>query len=171
MKKKFGHDLSLEEVKNTQKMTSLPLFWHTGSSLGRMKIWRGKWAPNSEIPLGLEIRQAKISNKHTWAQFGFLQVPQNRLQSGATHIESGAAHIGKKALNAYVSRNFASRLFISGPSHMHFIFSAHKVVLKVFSLQMGSYPSGKGRKRATQAICHVCGTAPVADVWLSTFIL
>jgi len=36
---------------------------------------------------------------------------------------------------------------------------------------MVSYTSGKGRQRVTQAIFHVCGAAPVADVWLSIFIL
>ena len=97
--KKFGHDLCLQEVKNTQKMTSLPLFWHTESSLGRMNIWRAKWAPNSEIPLGLESRQDRLSNKHTWAYFGLLQVPQNRLQSGAEHIENGVVHIEKRPIS------------------------------------------------------------------------
>ena len=36
---------------------------------------------------------------------------------------------------------------------------------------MVSYTSGKGRQRVTQAICHVFRAAPIADVWLSTFIL
>ena len=160
----LGRFWALKEVKNTQKMTSLPIFWHTGSSIGRMNIWTGKWAPNSKIPLGLESRQDRFSRKHTWAHFGLLQVPQNRLQRGATHI-------GKKAKFTSVLRNFDSRLSTSGPSHLHFTFSTPKVAFKVFSLQMGIYLSGKGRQRVTQAICHVCGAAPVADVWLSTFIL
>jgi len=92
--KKFGHVLSPYEVKNTLKMTSLPLISHTESSLGRLKFWRGKWEPNSEIPLGLESRQVGISNKHTWAQFGLYRVPQNQQQSSATHTEIGAAHRG-----------------------------------------------------------------------------
>ena len=58
MAKKFGQALSPQEVKNTQKMTSLPLFWHTGSSLGRLQFWRGKWHPNWKFSLGLESRQA-----------------------------------------------------------------------------------------------------------------
>ena len=120
--KEFGHDLSLQEVKNTEKMTSLPLFWHTGSSLRRMKIWRGKWAPNSEIPLGLASRQARLSKKHTWSHFGLLQVPQNSLQIGAAHIELGATHIEKKAKFTSVSRNFHSQLSPSGPAHLHFTF-------------------------------------------------
>ena len=43
-------------VKNTLKMTFLPLFGHTGSRVGRTHFWRGKWKLNSEIPLVLEIR-------------------------------------------------------------------------------------------------------------------
>jgi len=58
MAKKFGQVLSPQEVKNTLKMTSPPLISHTKSSLGRLRFWRGKWAPNPEIPLGLESRQA-----------------------------------------------------------------------------------------------------------------
>ena len=85
MAKKFGQVLSPQEVKNTQKMTSLPLFCHTGSNPGRLKFWRGKWHPNLEITLGLESRQAGLSNKHTWAQFGLQEVPQNQLHSGAAH--------------------------------------------------------------------------------------
>ena len=80
--------------KNMQNMTSLPLFWHTGSSLGRMHFWRGKWTPNWKIPLALEIRQERLSNKTTWAQFGLRQVPQNQQQSSATHTEISAAHRG-----------------------------------------------------------------------------
>ena len=92
MTKKFGQVLCPQEVKNTQKMTSLPLFWHTESSLGRLKFWRGKWHPNLKIILGLESIQAYLSKKHTWAQFGLREVPQNQLQHGTTHRESGAAH-------------------------------------------------------------------------------
>jgi len=40
----------------------------------------------------LESRQIWISNKYTWAEFGLQEVPQNQLQSGATHRESGTAH-------------------------------------------------------------------------------
>ncbi len=130
LENKFGHDLSLQEAKNTQKMASLPLFWHTGRSLGRMKIWRGKWAPNTKIPLGLEIRQARPSNKHTWGHFGLRKVPQNSLQSIAMHI-------GKKAQFTSISRNFDSRLSTSGPAHLNFTFSTHKAKFKVFSLQIG----------------------------------
>ena len=56
----------------------------------------------------------------------------------------------------------------SGPAHIHFSFFAPKVAFKVFSLQIGFYPSGKGRQMVTQAICHVCNAAPVANGWLST---
>jgi len=76
--KKFGQVLSPKEVKNTLKMTFLPLISHIGSSLGRLRIWRGKWAPNSEIPLGLESRQVGFFNKHTWDQFGLHKMHQNQ---------------------------------------------------------------------------------------------
>jgi len=59
----------------------------------------------------------------------------------------------------------------SGPAHLHFTFLAPMVAFTVFSLQIGFYPSGKGRKTVTQAICHVCNAAPVANGWLSTSIL
>ena len=85
-------------------MTSLPPFAPIGSSLGRVKFWRGKLHRNPEIQLGLETRQEGISNKLSWAQFGFQEVPQNQLQTGTTHRESGAAHRGKIAsLTKYCS--------------------------------------------------------------------
>lgn len=146
--KKFGQDLSLHEVKNTQKMTSLPLFWHTGSSLGRMKIWRGKWAPNSEIPVGLEIRQDRISNKHTWAHFGLLQVPQNRLPSGAAHRENGAVHTGKNAKFASVSRNFDSRLLQVGPLIYISVFWHLGRNLKYFLSRLASIQVAKEGKQS-----------------------
>ena len=122
MAKTFGQVLSPQEVKNTQKMTSLPLFWHTGRSLERMKIWRGKWAPNLEIPLGLESRQARLSNKHTWSQFGLRKVPQNQLQSGMTHTVFGAVHRDPKAKITSAPRHFDSQFSPSGPTHLHYIF-------------------------------------------------
>ena len=94
MAKKFGQVLSPQEVKKTQKMTSLPLISHTGSSLKRLKFWMGEREPDLEIPLGLESRQAGLSKKHTWAQFGLREVPQTQPQIGATQKEIGAAHIG-----------------------------------------------------------------------------
>jgi len=95
--KKFWQDLGLLKVKKHPKMASLPLFWHTENNLGRMNIWRGKWAPNSKIPIGLESRQDRLSNKSTLAHFWHLQVPQNRPQSGTMHREIGATHRGKTA--------------------------------------------------------------------------
>ena len=73
------------KVKNTLKMTFLPLFGHTGSSVGKTHFWRGKWKPNSELPLGLEIRQVDISNELSCAQFGHREGLQNQLQTGATY--------------------------------------------------------------------------------------
>ena len=37
----------------------------------------------------------------------------------------------------------------SGPAHLHFSFLTPKAALKVFSLQIGFYPSGKGRQTVT----------------------
>ena len=76
-----------KRVKNTLKMTFLPLFGHTRSSVGRTHFWRGKWKPNSEIPLVLKIIQAELSNKPTWIQFGQREGLQNQLQTGKTHRE------------------------------------------------------------------------------------
>ena len=81
-------------VKNTLKMTFLPLFGHTGSSVGKTHFWRGKWQPNSEIPLGLESRQADRSNELSYAQFGHREGLQNRLQSGMTHREFRCGALG-----------------------------------------------------------------------------
>ena len=91
-------------------------------------------------------------------------MPQNRLQIGTTHI-------GKKANFTSVLRNFDSRLLQVGLLIYISLFSAPKAAFKVFPLQIGFYPSGKGRQTVTQAICHVCNTAPVANGWLSTSIL
>jgi len=46
MAEKFGQVLGLQRAKNTQKVPSLPLFCHIGSSLGKINFWRGKWTPN-----------------------------------------------------------------------------------------------------------------------------
>jgi len=67
----------------------------------------GKIHPNLEIPLGLETKKVGLSNKLSWAQFGILEVPQNQLQSGATHRESGTTH---KGFFAYFSL-FSSEIF------------------------------------------------------------
>ena len=56
-------------VKNTLKMTFLPLFGHTGSSVGKNHFWWVKWKPNLDITLGLERRQVDISNELSCTQF------------------------------------------------------------------------------------------------------
>ena len=66
-------------------MTFLPLFGHTGSNVDRFDFGMRKWLQNPEIPLGLEIRQADISNELSYTQFGLREGPQNQLQSGAAH--------------------------------------------------------------------------------------
>ena len=156
--------MSLQKVKKHPKMASLPLFWHRGSSLGRIKIWRGKWAPNSKIPVEIESRQDTLSNKSTWAHFWHLKVPQNRPQSSA-------AHRGKIAKFSSVSQNFGSRLLQVGPLIYTSVFWHQRQHVKCFFLQIGSYPSGEGRQTVTQDKCHVCSVALVADGWLSISIL
>jgi len=90
--------------KKTSKMTFLPLFGHTISSVGRTQFWMGKWRPNLEITLVLESRQIDISNKSTWSKFGAWEGLQNHLQKGATHREINTvhrrkfAHFGQKTL-------------------------------------------------------------------------
>jgi len=51
------------------------------------------------------------------------------------------------------------------------VFLAPMEAFKAFFLQIGFNPSGEGRQMVTQAICHVCNAAPVADGWLFTSIL
>ena len=52
----------VKELKNTMKTTLLPPFAPAGSTSGRKKFWRDKWAPNWEIPLGLDSQHPGISN-------------------------------------------------------------------------------------------------------------
>ena len=94
--KTFHQVLGPQKVKKHAKSDLLPLFGHTGSSLGRMHFWRGKWAPNWEIPLGLESRHLDLSNKPTWASFGSLEVPQKWAERRAT----------RRDLARYASGNF-----------------------------------------------------------------
>jgi len=49
--------------KNTQKVPSLPPFFHTGRSLGRFFFWRGKWTPNPKVQVVLEGRLTNLSNE------------------------------------------------------------------------------------------------------------
>ena len=90
----FDRFWASRRVKNTLKMTFLPLFGHTGSSVGRTHFWRGKWKPNSEILVVLERRQASLSNKPTWRKFGHWEGLQNQLQTGATHREIRRSALG-----------------------------------------------------------------------------
>ena len=78
-------------------MPSLPLFGHTRSSLGRSQLWRGKWPPNWNIPLGMESQHPKISNKTTCASFGCWKVPQNLPERRATCREMVCYTLGKLA--------------------------------------------------------------------------
>ena len=93
--KTFHQVLSPQKVKKHAKNDLLPLFGHTGSSLGRLHFWRGKWAPNWEIPLGLESRHPALSNKPTLASFGCREVPQKWAQRCATRREMARYASGK----------------------------------------------------------------------------
>ena len=75
----------------------MPLFGHTGSSVGRFDFWRVKWKPNSEIPLGLEIRQADLSNELSYTQFLLQEGPYNTPQSGAKHRDFRRGALGISA--------------------------------------------------------------------------
>ena len=85
--KTFHGDLSPQKVKKQEKNDLFPLFGHTGSSLGRLHFWRGKWPPNWEIPLGLESRHPDLSNKPTCASFECHEVPQKWAQRRAMRWE------------------------------------------------------------------------------------
>ena len=146
--KKFWQGMSLQKVKKHPKMASLPLFWHTESSLGRMKIWRGKWAPNSKIPVGLESIQDRLSKKPTWAHFGHLKVTQNSPQSSKAHRENGAAHRGKIAQFASVSWNFGSRLLQVGPLIYTSVFWHQRWNLKCFFSRLAYIQVAKEGKRS-----------------------
>ena len=78
-------------------MAFLPLFAHTGSSVGILDFLRGKWQPNSEIPLGLESRHVDISKEISYAQFGLREGPQNQPQSGAMHRDFRRDALGNLA--------------------------------------------------------------------------
>ena len=73
-------------------MPSLPLFEPTGRSVGRTDFWRGKWTPNSKIPLVLESRQIGLSIKPTWSKFGEGEGLQIQLGKGVEHQEDGDGH-------------------------------------------------------------------------------
>ena len=83
----------------------------------------------------------QLSSKHTWAHFGLLQVPQNRLQSGATHI-------GKKANFTSVSQNFDSRLLQVGPLIYISLFQHLRWHLKYFHSRLASIQVVKEDKQS-----------------------
>ena len=104
MAKRFYEVLGLQKVKKQAKNNFLPHFLHTESSLGRLQFWRGKWQPNSEIPLGLESRHPEFSNKPTFASFGHLKGPQKCSQRRATRQDLARNPSGKLLrISAYSS--------------------------------------------------------------------
>ena len=98
--------------KKEQKNDFLPHFWDTESSLGRLQFWRGKWPPNSEILVGLEIRLTELSNKPTLAQFGHWEVPQMWSQRRATRQAEARDPSGKLLqISVYSSEKRSLTLF------------------------------------------------------------
>ena len=82
--------LSLQKLKIHQKNDFLPTFWVAESDLGRNGFWGVKSAPNSEIPLGMESRQAKLSNEPSCTWFGPVEPTQKQLWRCATKTSGGA---------------------------------------------------------------------------------
>ena len=76
--------------KYIKKMTFCPLFWVVESDLGRNGFWGVKSTPNSEIPLGMESRQAKLSNDPSCTWFGPVEPTQKQLWRCATKTSGGA---------------------------------------------------------------------------------
>ena len=76
-------DLSLQKLKIHQKNDFLPTFWVAESDLGRNGFWGGKTTPNSEIPLGMESRQTKLSNEPSCTWFGPVEPTQKLQKRGA----------------------------------------------------------------------------------------
>ena len=76
--------LSLQKLKIHLKNDFLPTFWVAESDLGRNGFWGVKSTPNSEIPLGMESIQAKLSNETYCTWFGPVEPTQKLLQRGAT---------------------------------------------------------------------------------------
>lgn len=73
-----------------QKNDFLPTFWVAESDLGRNGFWGVKSAPNSEIPLGMESRQAKLSNEPSCTWFWSVEPTQKQLWRCATKTSGGA---------------------------------------------------------------------------------
>ena len=98
-------------------MTFLPLFGHTGSSVGKNHFWRRTWKQNSKIQLGLESRQVELSNELSYAQFGLREGTQNQPQSGATHRDFRRGALGILAQFSLSNSDFrlvlASLTFLS----------------------------------------------------------
>ena len=85
MDEAFHQVLDDQRGQNTMKITVLPPFSAAGSTYGRMNFWRGKWAPNWEILLGLDSRHLGLSNKLSGAWFWCREVPQKQAVRRATH--------------------------------------------------------------------------------------
>jgi len=96
-----------KRAKNTQKVSSLPLFFHIGSHFGRFHFWRGKWTPNQKIQVVPEIRLTKISNELFCTYFGLWEAFQNWPGKSATHSISGATHRRKICQFCLFVQNFA----------------------------------------------------------------
>jgi len=66
----FGGVLGHQKGKKHLKIALSAIFGPIGSSAVRTDFRRGKWMPNSEIPLVIESRKIDLSNKPIWNKFG-----------------------------------------------------------------------------------------------------
>ena len=89
--------LSLQKLKIHLKNDFLPTFWVAESDLGRNGFWGVKSTLNSEIPLGMESRQAKLSNEPSCTWFGPVEPTQKQLWRGATRTSRGATRTSRFA--------------------------------------------------------------------------
>ena len=152
--------------KTPKNGLSAPFLTHRKQSWENGDL-EGQMSTKFKIPMGLESRQDRISKKPTWAHFGHLKVPQNRLQSGTTHREFGTAHRGKNCQFAPVSRNFGSRLLQVGPVIYTSFFWHQRRNLKSFLSRWASIQVAKECKGPPQPNVMLESAAPVADGWLS----
>ena len=89
MAKKFGQVLSPQKgQKHSKNDLTAPILTHRKQSW-EIEVLEGQMTSKSRNFTCLEIIQVGLSNELSWDQFGLRKVPQNQLQSGATHREFG----------------------------------------------------------------------------------
>ena len=92
--------------KNTQKVPSMPLFCHTGSSLGRFHFWRRKWTPNPKFKLFQKLDSPRFLTSYP--------TPDLDLEKPSKSSLEKELHTGKMALRiGWKVANFAQKLCFS----------------------------------------------------------